>query len=281
MKKRNEMNSDQLNVILVSGASGVGGAQLLNIGLSQFNRDFMVETHRYIRNENEATAVISDAVRKGAAVIHSLVDEKLRCHLLRTANEAGVMTFDLIGPLIEMLTELTRAAPEKEKSGRCRQMHEDYFNRVEAMRFTTLHDDGARADEIDEADIVLLGVSRSGKTPLSVYLSVLGWKTANVPIVTSSSLSDSICRLDRRRVFGLIIDYERLISHRKKRRFGRGSVIPGYTDSASVFNELEWAYSLYRKHQIRTIDVTDKPIESSAEEILEQVTGQRRRDLAH
>ena len=259
-------------VFLVSGRSGVGGAQLLSIALTHFARNVQIEVRRYVRNETETSAVVAEAANRGAGIIHTLANETLRCHLVREAEEVGVLTLDLMGPLLSMLSVLTKTTPVGQPKHHP-WMHAEYFNRVEAMRFTTLHDDGARLDDIDEAEIVLLGVSRSGKTPLSVYLSVLGWKTANVPIVPDLPLPAAVTRLDRRRVFGLTIEFERLISHRKKRCIGTGAVLPGYTDKSKVFAELEWARTLYRKQRCRIIDVTDKPIESSAEEILEQVSG--------
>ena len=255
---------------LVSGSSGVAGSQLLNIGLAQFEKHFRVEIRRYVRSEDDVTLLVSAAAEKGAGIIHSFVRENLRNHLVRTAKQAGVVTLDLMGPLLDMLTFFSKSMPEG-RPGLHRKMQDGYFDRVDAMRFSTLHDDGARSDELNTADIVLLGVSRCGKTPLSVYLSVLGWKTGNIPIVSGMPLPNAVRRLDRRRVFGLNIDFERLISHRKKRRLAGGVGIPGYTDKSTVFAELEWASNIFRENRFRVIDVTDKPIESSAEEIIEQV----------
>ena len=135
------------------------------------------------------------------------------------------------------------------------------------------HDDGQRTQDLSSADIVLIGVSRSGKTPISMYLAFQGWKVANVPLVMEVPPPQELYKVVRRRVIGLSIAYEDLIIHRKKRqeRMGISGASP-YTDRAIVLQELEAARNICRKGGFHVISVTDKPLESIAEEITEFLT---------
>jgi hypothetical protein len=146
---------------------------------------------------------------------------------------------------------------------------EAYFKRMEAIAFAVAHDDAQRIDELSEAQIVGVGPSRVGKTPLSIYLSVVGWKVANVPLIPDLPPPAQLLEVDRRRVVGLIIEATQLVAHRRWRRHALG--IPqdsSYTDPAQIYEELEWVRSFCRQHGFAILDVTDRPIEASAEEVI-------------
>jgi hypothetical protein len=131
------------------------------------------------------------------------------------------------------------------------------------------HDDGSGAGDLLSAEVVILGVSRCGKTPLSMYLAAHGWKAANIPIVKGIAPPGDLRRVDRRKVVGLVIDHNRLLEHRKKRAKLLGDV--GATDYASpsaVFEELEFANRIYREGGFSVVDVTDKPVEIVADEVV-------------
>jgi len=140
---------------------------------------------------------------------------------------------------------------------------------VEAIEFTVAHDDGQKIDELSRAQIVLVGPSRAGKTPLSMYLSMLGWQVANVPLIPEIPPPDELFRMDRRRVVGLTIEPGQLITFRlaRQRRLGAGGYT-AYTDPAAVYEEVETARRIFRRHGFGIVDTTDKPIETSADEVL-------------
>jgi regulator of PEP synthase PpsR (kinase-PPPase family) len=158
-----------------------------------------------------------------------------------------------------------------------RQLHKDYFERVAAIEYSMAHDDGKHPEGWLQADILLAGVSRTGKTPLSLYLSVLGWKVANLPLVSGISTPRELSQLDRRKVIGLTIEPGQLLLHRQERQKTLGA--PGssqYVDPLKVYEEIREAEAVFRRSGFAVIDVTDKPIESNADEIIRLITRQKR-----
>jgi regulator of PEP synthase PpsR (kinase-PPPase family) len=150
-----------------------------------------------------------------------------------------------------------------------RQLREDYFNRVEAIDFAVAHDDGKRPDDLQNAEIVLIGPSRVGKTPLSMYLSVQGWKVANVPLVREIQPPKALFKIRKSRIVGLKIDPGQLIFHRKRRQQRLGvPALSDYSDPHSIAEEVNAARRFYKKEGFPAVDVTDRPIEDTAEEII-------------
>jgi regulator of PEP synthase PpsR (kinase-PPPase family) len=149
-------------------------------------------------------------------------------------------------------------------------LYRSYFERVEAIDFALDHDDGVDPTGWNQAQALLIGPSRTGKTPISMYLAVLGWKVANYPLVPGFKIPSSLREIDTTRVVGLTIDPVRLVAHRttRQKRLGTLSVETDYTDLEKVFEEIKDAEDFYRKHGYRKIDVTDKPIEACADEVL-------------
>jgi hypothetical protein len=144
---------------------------------------------------------------------------------------------------------------------------------VAAIEYSMKHDDGQHPEGWLEAQIVLLGVSRVGKTPLSMYLSVLGWKIANIPLVLGITPADELFELPRKRVVGLKIDEAKLMAFRQQRQRRLGVSGPsGYINPQKIFEELEYAEKIFRKGGFSTIQVTDKPIETSADEVIRLIT---------
>ena len=157
--------------------------------------------------------------------------------------------------------------------GLYRQLHQDYFERVASIDFAMAHDDGRNPEGWPLADIVLVGPSRVGKTPLSMYLSVLGWKVANVPLVTGLNPPAELFQLDALRVIGLSIEPGQLVGHRQQRQRHLGAPGPtAYTDPVTIYEEMEAARQMFKQGGFSTIDVTDKPIEASADEIIALIT---------
>ncbi len=266
------MPGDIPPVFVVSGASGASGELLVLTVLAQFHHTVPVVVIPGVRNLDSLEQAVDKAAAAGGTIVHTLVDGHLRRVLVELALARGVWAIDLMGPLIEHLSAVL-AEPPAEQPGLYRQQRGSYFERMSAITFSVAHDDGQRIDELGQAEIVLVGVSRSGKTPLSMYLSVLGWKVANVPLVGGLDPPRALLDIDRRRVIALTIEPGQLIAYRKWRQsqLGFGGETH-YTDGEHIYDEVEEVLRFCRKQGFAIVDVTDKPIESSADEVIALIT---------
>jgi hypothetical protein len=254
---------------VVSGGMGASGEQLARTALAQFeNPNIPVIIIPHVREAAQIEDIVKQAAASKSTILHTLVDLELRQTMIRQARDQNVVAIDAMGQLLSRLAKTLGQEPQGQP-GLYRQLRQDYFDRVAAIEYTITHDDGQRADEWYLAEIMLVGVSRTGKTPLSVYLSTLGWKVANVPVIKNVKLPDYLFKLDPRRVVGLIIDPGQLVTHRQQRQRRLGvSNESSYNNPADLFDEIEEARRMYRQHGFATINVTDKPIEESAEEVI-------------
>lgn len=272
-KKKRLKPVDVPPVYIVSGGTGSSGEQIVSTVLAQFpeSRAPMIIIGN-ICDQERVENIITQAENSGGTVVHTLVDTSLRDMLTALAHERNVAEVDLMGPLLRRLTSVLGREPLG-RPGLYRKLREPYFTRIAAIEYTLDHDDGQNPQGWYNADVVLVGVSRSGKTPLSVYLSVLGWKTANYPVVPGVSLPEELFGLDPRRVFGLIIDPERLMKARQQRlsRIGISDQTP-YTDLAIIEEEILAARKIFRKGGFHIIDMTDKTIEACASEIIGRIS---------
>jgi regulator of PEP synthase PpsR (kinase-PPPase family) len=225
-----------------------------------------------VRQPAQIEQTITEAARTQGTLVHTLVDPALRQTLIDQAKAYEVVEIDLMGALLTEMSERLGQEPLAHP-GLYRHLHQAYFARVEAIEFALAHDDGRRPRGWPEADAVLVGPSRVGKTPLSMYLAVLGWKIANVPLILNIDPPRTLAELDRRRVFGLSMEPGQLLFYRKERqgRLGAGG-LGAYTDPSKIHLEIEHARTLYRRHGFTQIDVTDQPIEASADRIIDLVT---------
>jgi regulator of PEP synthase PpsR (kinase-PPPase family) len=260
-------------IFIVSGGVGASGQQLVQTALAQFQEiDIPVIVVPHVREVAQVEEVVNQAANSNGTIVHTLVDADLRRALVRLAHEQNVVAIDPMGRLLSRLANILDQEPTGQP-GLYRQLRQAYFDQVEAIEFTVGHDDGRNPHEWHLAEIVLAGVSRVGKTPLSMYLSVRGWKVANVPLLTDVPPPPELFQLDRRRVVGLTIDPGQLVAHRQQRQRRLGT--PGdsaYTDPFKLYEEVEATRQLYRQKGFAVVDVTDKPIEESADEVIALVT---------
>lgn len=259
-------------IFVVTGSLHGVGEQLVHTILAQFQgADVPVKTYFLIQELDQLEPLIMKAVTTNAIIVHTMVSPEMRQALVSMAQAQGIMAIDLAGPLMDYLSGLLEQEPIGQP-GLYRQLHETEFKRNEAVEFTLAHDDGVNTEEWHQADIVLLGVSRVYKTPVSVYLAMLTWKVVNVPIVLNVPPRRELFELDRRRVVGLTIEPAQLLQHRQYRQRQLG--VQGrsqYVDPVKVYEELEYARKIYRRGGFATIDVTDKPIETTADEVVAAV----------
>ncbi len=259
-------------VFLVSGGTGASGELLLGTVLAQFpGVQVPIEKRVQVRTMEAVEAVVAEAEAAGGIVVHTLLAELPRQAMTREAVQRGVPVVDLTGPLLECLGAATGRVPLG-RPGLFREQRQDYFDRVEAIEFTVAHDDGRGPEDLAIADLVLLGVSRCGKTPLSMYLAVHGWKVANVPLVSGLPPPEELTTLEPGRVVGLTIEHAHLMAHRRERAKRLGQIGPSdYTSANAAQQELQMAAALYRRHGYPVVSVTDKPVETLATEVLERV----------
>jgi regulator of PEP synthase PpsR (kinase-PPPase family) len=256
-------------IFVVTGGTGASGEHLVRAALAQFpDVPVPLEILPNIRSEEQVTAIVERAAAARGSIAHTLVDANLRHSLTRLAQGRHVPTIDLIGSLLAHLSQTLGREPLGQP-GLYRNLRQAYFDRIEAIEYAVAHDDGHDPRGWARADVVLVGVSRVGKTPLSMYLAIQGWKVANVPLVREAPVPDELFRLDPQRVVGLMIDPDRLALHRQRR--SRRLHLPAgvaYADVDALDEEIIAARRLCRQHRFATIDVTDRPIEESANEVI-------------
>ena len=255
-------------IYIVSGGKGIAGDVMVQSTLIQFpeNRIPVITVPDIITDE-KLSEIIELAQLTHGIIVHTMVDTEMRKKLKIQCGKMGVKEIDLMGDLSEYVSNLLGIEPVR-IPGLFRKVNQQYFDRISSIEFTLAHDDGLNSDKIEQADVVLTGVSRAGKTPLSVYMAMFGWKVANVPLVKGLEPPESLFKIDAGRVFGLTISINSLINQRNKRVERLGGSIPGYVEPREVRDELDFAEWVFRKGGFSVIDVTNKPIELTANEII-------------
>ncbi|HAY84270.1 MAG TPA: transcriptional regulator [Chloroflexi bacterium] len=257
-------------VYVVSGGVGSSGEQLVRTVLAQFpNQDVELEVIPRVRSREKIKEITAQAAQDGALVVYTMVNNQLRQTLTEQLAQHTIPAVDLMGELVDHFSRIFGQQPSG-IPGLYRQLHQSYFERVAAIDYSLEHDDGIDPAGWQQADVLLIGPSRTGKTPISMYLAVTGWKAANYPIVPGFNLPQELEQLEPARVIGLTIDPVRLEAHRTQRQKRLGTLVRDseYTDLQMIYQELEEAERFYRQAGYRHVDVTDKPIETCADEVL-------------
>lgn len=256
-------------IYVVSDGTGRTARQALNAALTQFpETEVKVIVHNDVRTSAQVHRIVAMAARSGAFIVHTLVTTSLRELMLRVSHHANVQTIDLMGPLLDRLSYEFIHQPTQQP-GLFHTLNREYFQRIDAVQFAFNHDDGLRTEDLKDAEIVLLGVSRTFKTPLSIYLAYKGWFTANVPIILGIQPPDILRRLDPSVVFCLTTDARRLAELRRTRHESLGGATGNYADPDFVHREILFALKYYhQKPGWRIINVSSKSIEEIATEIL-------------
>ncbi len=256
-------------VYVVSDATGTTGRRVVQAALAQFSgAEVAVELKPGVRTGKQVKKLVKEAARAGGTIVHTLAVPELRHVIVEEGRAYHVVTIDLMGPLVARLQECLELSPST-RPGLLQQWDESYLRRTEAIDFAVRHDDGRNPDDLPEAELVLVGVSRTSKTPISIFLAYRGWRVANVPIVADLDPPSALFRVDRSRVVVLTVEPERLVLLRKARanRMGRGLALR-YASLNHVQRELGHAELLLRRQRWTTVDVTNKSIEECAAEII-------------
>ncbi len=256
-------------VFAVSDATGKTCETVVLAALSQFKTtQIVLEIFSNIRTLQQVQEVFVRATAVDGVIIYTMASPELRHKITELGRLNGVPTVDILGPVLTRLSDLLEISPLA-KPGLFHQLDSDYFKRIEAVDFTIKHDDGRGLDTIGNAEIVLLGVSRTSKTPVSIYLSYRGWKVANIPVVLDEELPAELQAIEQKKIIALTISPKRLEAIRRERQIklqaGEGFA---YSDLEQIRREVLFALRQYERRQWPILDATYKSIEETATEVM-------------
>lgn len=262
-------------VFAVSDATGKTCEIVVGAALSQFKTTKIVlETVSNIRSVKQVRHLFQRASRVNGVIIYTMASPKLRHQITEQGRLNGVPTVDILGPLLSRLSDFLEISPMA-KPGLFHQLDSDYFQRIEAVDFTIKHDDGQCLSTLGDAEIILMGVSRSSKTPVSIYLSYRGWKVANVPVVLDEALPLELDGIDGKRIIALTINPSRLQTIRSERQIRmHSSQASDYADIDQIRKEVLYGLRLYESRGWSTLDTTYKSIEETATEVMRLIYAQ-------
>ncbi|UCE03061.1 MAG: kinase/pyrophosphorylase [Candidatus Latescibacterota bacterium] len=258
------------HVFVVSDATGATCETVVKAALSQFtSTDVVLERFSEIRSEKQIEEVVERAAEVEGVVVYTMVSIELRQKMLQLGLRRGVSTIDILGPILTRLADHLELSP-RSQPGLFRHLNRMYYARIDAVDFTVKHDDGLGADTIDRAEIVLVGVSRTSKTPVSLYLSFRGWKVANIPVIYGLDLPAQLLKIDQRKIVGLYMQPQQLHALRRRRRDHlRAHGMGDYADPDGIDQELKLSRRLFTKHGWPILDVTAKAIEEISSEVMQ------------
>ncbi|MFC2640226.1 MAG: pyruvate, phosphate dikinase/phosphoenolpyruvate synthase regulator [Propionibacterium acidifaciens] len=283
--------SAPLEIHVIADSSGETAARLARAARMQFpSHEFQIVRHARVHNAEQMLEVF-DAIsasadpergQAGRAVFYTLVNGELRGMVARFCADKAIPCADLMGDALDALAAAAGTDAD-EVPMRPVGVEADYFDRISAMEFAVRNDDGVMPDSLRECDICLVGASRSGKTPLSIYLGYAGYKTVNVPIVPGIEPPAQLRAIDSWRIVGLTIDAERLLQIRTRRVKGLGGFgqKDGYSDLLSIYDELDEVGRVQRSLGCPVIDTTGLALEEAAARVIEIVEERARRAGAH
>jgi regulator of PEP synthase PpsR (kinase-PPPase family) len=270
------MTTEPVELHVVSDSTGETAVRLVHALEAQFpDQPFVEIRHPRVEEVDDLARAVNRAKGKPAVIVYTLVQPEWREAMRSLCRRARVHYCDLLGHPIESVRRVSGMAARMTPGARA-SLDESYFRRMEAIEFAVKFDDGVGTRGLAEADIVLVGVSRTSKTPLSMYLGYLGYKTANVPVVKGIEPPAELFAIDPAKIVGLTIDAERLADIRRVRVRNMGASNSRYADLVGIYEELDEAAALHRRLGCPVIDISERSIEETAHRIIRLV--ERRRD---
>ncbi len=259
-----------LKVIIISDGTGETAKAMTRAAISQFqSKEIFFTRYKNVRTKEHIDAIFQEAAIHHDMVVFTIVSPDLRTYVHEISRQEHVRSVDLLGPLLTSFANVFETEPDYQP-GLLHAVNDEYFKKVSAVEFTLNHDDGRNLKTLNECDIVLVGISRTSKTPLSIFLSMEGLKVVNIPIILGMSLPENLFEIDQRKIFGLTIDPEALREIRQNRLVKLGSNTSGdYASFNKVMEEIEWANKLFEENRRWPIfNVTNKALEETAAEIV-------------
>ncbi|MDA9733231.1 kinase/pyrophosphorylase [Candidatus Pelagibacter sp.] len=258
-------------IYLISDSTGETLDRIFLALKAQFlNIEYKVHSYSFTRTENQILKILEDARKnKNSIILYTIVDNSLAKYLANTSEDKNIPCFGVLGNLILNFSKILNQKATHEPSGQ-HILNEEYYDRIEAIQFTMNHDDGNLINEVDKSDIILVGVSRTSKTPTSIYLANKGFKTSNIPLVNENSLPESLKKNPQVAcVVGLSTEPERLADLRKNRMNSlKETENIQYTDLENIRKEVLEAKKTFQKYKWPLIDVTRKSVEETAASII-------------
>lgn len=262
-----------LTILAVSDSIGETANQVAFAAASQFEEEVKVKRIPYVKaleDVEDVMKVVGEC--EEVIIVSTIITVNVREYLTQMAMERNISVMNVLGPIINVASTILNTKPVY-NPGAIRKTDEIYYKRIEAMEFAMQYDDSKDYRGLKNADTVLIGLSRTSKTPLCMYLANKGIKSINIPLMPEVGVPDELYEIDKKKIFGLTIDPLRLIEIRKKRldKFHRITTDIEYAGDARILEELEYADKIMRKVGCKTIDVTERAIEDTALIIMEKL----------
>ena len=263
--------SNTYQIYLISDSTGETLDRVFLAIKAQFKKiEYDVKSYFFTRTENQVSKIIDEAKKNhNAIILYTIVDTSLAKFLAKKGDEKKIPCFSVLGNLIMNFSKLLNQKASHVPSGQ-HALNEEYYKRIEAIQFTMAHDDGNLVEDIDKADLILLGVSRTSKTPTSIYLANKGYKTLDIPLVNEQSIPESLKKNPKLScVVGLTTEPQRLVDIRKNRMNTlKEKENTNYTNISKIEKEVNEAKKTFTKYKWPTIDVTRKSVEETAASII-------------
>ena len=262
--------NEKYNVYLVSDSTGETLDRIFLSLKSQFaNFEYDKKEFAFVRTEQQIDKIIKECNKvENSLILYTIVESKLAKYISSQSEKNSVPCFGILGNLILSFSKLLNQKAIHKPSAQ-HVLDDDYYKRIEAIQFTMSHDDGKKVDDINNADVILLGVSRTSKTPTSIYLANRGYKTINIPLVLDQKIPDGLISNKKSCIIGLVADPERLADIRRNRvAIMRDHKLKDYTDLNFIKKEVNDSKNLFKKNEWPIIDVTRRSVEETAASIL-------------
>ncbi len=271
--------NQKYNVYLVSDSTGETLDRIFLSLKSQFaNFEYEKKEFAFVRTEQQIDKIINECNKlESSLILYTIVESKLAKYIANQSSKNNVPCFGILGNLILSFSKLLNQKAIHKPSAQ-HVLDEDYYRRIEAIQFTMSHDDGKRVDDIKNADLVLLGVSRTSKTPTSIYLANRGFKTINIPLVLNQKIPKELINNNKICIVGLIADPERLADIRRNRvAIMKDHKLKDYTDLEFIKKEVDESKNLFKQNNWPIIDVTRRSVEETAASILKIIEIKKQR----
>lgn len=266
------MESKQLHFFVISDSVGETARKVITAVCSQFPElEAKIHHFPFVRTQEALDKILSEANEQRGIIVHTLVVDDLSSHTEVFCQEHGLRCYDILQTLVSDVAKITNLQPTK-RAGALHRLDDEYFNRISAIEFAVKYDDGKDPKGLLEADLVLLGVSRTSKTPLSMYLANKNIKVANLPIMPEATIPEQLWEVNPKKIVGLTNDIDTLVNFRRERMiaYGLSSETP-YSDIERIKKELKFAHDLYQDLGCYVINVAKRSIEETAQIIFHKV----------
>lgn len=276
------MPAQELKIIIISDGTGETASLMTKAAIVQFSdKEIIFTRYKNIRTKVQIEAIFQDAAPRHDLIVYTIVSPELRQYIRDASDLFKVPTIDLMGPLLNNLTAFFSQQPSH-TPGLFHQVNDRYFKRISAIEYTVQHDDGKDLTMLDEADLIILGISRTSKTPLSMFLSLQGYKVCNIPIVPGIPIPAELEHADQHKIIGLTIQADALHIIRKARleRLGKDTVggsTESYASLEHVVRDIETANELFRANKRWPVfDVSGKALEETAAEVIRVISSRKK-----